>query len=140
MGRESATCGDPVVINHAQRAEAHMLGIVVVGEGKRVPAVEPAVIRMAALSGAADIQFGVRGHAVIIVISNRSDNAFSTVSACESRRLISPAVPHTACGRSPWKDQGSPGCGYCGAPRPPSPHIPRNSANGSPGRRAAPAV
>ena len=37
---------DGIVIDYAQRAKLDMLGIVVVGEGKAVPGIQPAVIGM----------------------------------------------------------------------------------------------
>ena len=39
--------GDVVVVDHAQIAEAHPLGIVVIGEGERVIRVQPAVVGVA---------------------------------------------------------------------------------------------
>ena len=43
-----------VLVDHAQRAETHVRRIVVVGEREAVERVEPAVLRVAALTGAAD--------------------------------------------------------------------------------------
>ena len=43
-----------VFVDHAQRAKAHFLRIMVIGEGKRVVAVQPAVIGMAAVFCLAD--------------------------------------------------------------------------------------
>src|SRR5262249_15679798 len=40
---------------HAQRAEAHVLGIVVIGEGEGVPGIQPPVIEVPALSGFANV-------------------------------------------------------------------------------------
>src|SRR5690606_21938449 len=48
---EPATGGHPVFVDHAQRPPAHPPGIVVVAEGKAVPAIEPACADMAALGG-----------------------------------------------------------------------------------------
>src|SRR5260221_5289431 len=47
---------DAVLVDDAQRAEPHVRGIVVAGERKRVPGVEPAVLGVAALPGAADLE------------------------------------------------------------------------------------
>ena len=44
---------DPVLVDDAQRAEAHVLGIVIVGERKAMEALQPAVIGVAALITAA---------------------------------------------------------------------------------------
>ena len=49
---------DPVLVDHAQRAEAHVLRVVVVGEGERVAALEPAVPGMPALVAAPDLDHG----------------------------------------------------------------------------------
>src|SRR6476661_7054912 len=43
---ETASRLDGIVIDYAQRAKLNMLGIVVVGEGKAVPGIQPAVIRV----------------------------------------------------------------------------------------------
>ena len=47
---------DAVVVDDAQGAEAHVRGVVVVGERERVVRVEPAVVGVAALGG------GAKGH------------------------------------------------------------------------------
>jgi hypothetical protein len=52
--REALAAAHAVLVDHAQRAEAHVLVVVVVGEAERVPAVEPAVVGATALVGAAD--------------------------------------------------------------------------------------
>src|SRR6185295_15245453 len=49
VGVEPAARPHPVLVDHAQRAEAHMLRVVVVAEGEAVPAVEPAEVGDAAL-------------------------------------------------------------------------------------------
>ena len=49
---------DAVLVDHAQRAEAHVRGVVVVGERERVVRVEPAVVGVAALPGATDCDIG----------------------------------------------------------------------------------
>src|SRR5690606_4723047 len=51
--RETAARLHPVLVDHAQRAEAHPRGIVVMPERERVPAVEPAGAHAAALGGRA---------------------------------------------------------------------------------------
>ncbi len=40
-----------IFVHHAQRAEAHVIGVVVASERKGVIGVEPAVVKMAALVG-----------------------------------------------------------------------------------------
>ena len=67
MGSEAAFGGDAVVIDHAQRAEAHVVGVVVLAEREGVAAVEPAELAVEAVIGAADGQLGVgcRLHALI---------------------------------------------------------------------------
>jgi hypothetical protein len=52
---ETAGGFDTVLVDHAQRAELHVLRIVIVGKRKTVKAVEPAVIDVAALSGFAQL-------------------------------------------------------------------------------------
>src|SRR5262245_61607747 len=49
-----------ILVDHAQRAEPHVLRIVVIRERKRVPAVEPAMLCMPALS-----RFANRDHVVL---------------------------------------------------------------------------
>ena len=53
MGAKAAAGRDTVFIDHAQRAEAHMLRIVVVGERKAVPGIQPSMVGMTALIGLA---------------------------------------------------------------------------------------
>src|SRR6185436_2970104 len=56
VGAEALAGLHPVLVDHPQRAVAHVPGVVVVGEGERVVGVEPAVVGVAALRAAA--QFG----------------------------------------------------------------------------------
>src|SRR5262245_13823186 len=42
---------DAVVVDHAQGTEAHVVRVVIVAERKRVPGVQPAMIKMAAFLG-----------------------------------------------------------------------------------------
>ncbi|MNO00548.1 hypothetical protein D3C81_2204630 [compost metagenome] len=51
---ETAAGGDAVVVDHAQRAKAHVSGIVVVGEGKGVKGIEPAMVGVTPFGGAAN--------------------------------------------------------------------------------------
>jgi hypothetical protein len=54
---------DPVLVDHAQRAEAHVRRVVVAGERERVVRLQPAVVGEAALVAAAQGQHGgLRGH------------------------------------------------------------------------------
>src|SRR5580704_1712021 len=46
---------DAVVIQDAQRAEMHMLGVVIVGKRKREISIQPAVVPMAAVLAFADV-------------------------------------------------------------------------------------
>ena len=50
VGAEALAGRDAVVVDHAQRAEAHVLGVVVVGEREGVVGVEPAVVGVARAS------------------------------------------------------------------------------------------
>ena len=50
---------DAVVVDHPQRAEAHVLGVVIVAERKGVAAVEPAEIGPSALFGFAMMEHGL---------------------------------------------------------------------------------
>lgn len=54
MGGEAAAGGDVVLVDDAEAAEAHVRGVVVVGKGEGVAGLEPAVVGVAALGGAAD--------------------------------------------------------------------------------------
>ncbi|MCY1365470.1 hypothetical protein D9M69_523160 [compost metagenome] len=51
---EAAAGGDAVVVDHAQRAEAHVSRVVVVGEGKGVKRIEPAMVGVASFGSAAN--------------------------------------------------------------------------------------
>ena len=50
---------DAVLVDHAQRPEAHVPRIVIVAERERVPAGEPAELGDSALGRFADLQHGV---------------------------------------------------------------------------------
>ncbi len=54
VGRESAPGRDDVVIDDPQRAESHVGRVVIIGEGKRETALQPAVVGETPLVGAAD--------------------------------------------------------------------------------------
>ncbi|MNR63671.1 hypothetical protein D3C85_1860610 [compost metagenome] len=54
VGAEAAPGGDAVVIDHAQRTKAHVIRVVVVGEGKGVKRIEPSMVGVASFGGAAD--------------------------------------------------------------------------------------
>src|SRR5262249_54639403 len=56
---EAAAGGDAVVVEDAQAAEAHVLGVVVVGERERVPAVEPAEDCLSPPARGSDADHGV---------------------------------------------------------------------------------
>src|SRR5690606_19046102 len=43
----------PVLVDHAQRAPVDVLGVLVTGEGKAVPRVQPAMVGVAAFGGGA---------------------------------------------------------------------------------------
>src|SRR5207237_4329430 len=47
---------DPVVVQHAQRAKAHVTGVVIVAERERVPAVEPAPLSLSSLCRASNVK------------------------------------------------------------------------------------
>ena len=62
---KSTAPGDDIVIDDAQTAESHVGGVVVIGEGKGEPALEPAVVGVAAVRGFAEGDHGrmsVRGN------------------------------------------------------------------------------
>lgn len=54
MRAETHARGDDIIVDHAERAEAHVIGIVVFGERKGVAGDQPPVIGEAAVGGAAD--------------------------------------------------------------------------------------
>jgi hypothetical protein len=54
MHAEPAAGRDAVVIDDAQRTETHVRRVMILGKGKAEPAVEPAVIGMAAFFGFSD--------------------------------------------------------------------------------------
>ena len=58
MRAEAGASGDAVFVDDPQVAHAHVLGVVVVGKGKAVKALEPAVVGVAAILGLAKCQHG----------------------------------------------------------------------------------
>jgi hypothetical protein len=66
VSAEPLAGGDAVFVHHAQRAEAGVLRVVIFGERKSVPGIEPAVVGMSPVGGVADLdhdqflRFGVR--------------------------------------------------------------------------------
>ncbi|KOT02070.1 hypothetical protein DM50_3077 [Burkholderia mallei] len=56
MHAEAARRRDAIVVQHAQRAEMHVLRIAIVGERKAVMGIEPAMIGVAAIARAADLE------------------------------------------------------------------------------------
>ncbi len=76
MRAEALPRRDPVVVDDAQGAEAHVRRIVVVREGEGVMRVEPAVVGVAAFIGPSDVQFGrCRFHANNMAASPGPANA-----------------------------------------------------------------
>ena len=51
MGAEAGAGGDAVLVDDAQAAEAHVVGIVIVGETEAMPGIEPAVVGVASFDG-----------------------------------------------------------------------------------------
>ena len=51
MFAEATTCRHAILVDHAQRSPMHVLVIVVTGEGKAVPGIQPAVVGMATFAG-----------------------------------------------------------------------------------------
>lgn len=60
VGREAGVGGDAVFVEDAQGAEVSVGGVVIVGEGEGVVGVEPAVVGVAAVAGAAQSDACVR--------------------------------------------------------------------------------
>src|SRR6266404_4706202 len=60
VSTESLSGADPVFVDHPERPEAHVLRIVIVTEGKRVPAIKPSQIGGAATTGFANGQHDER--------------------------------------------------------------------------------
>src|ERR1035437_2757286 len=86
MRAESLAGADAVFVDHAQRSETHVLGVVISREGKGVVAVQPAVIGMAAL----------------VALANRDHSEASfNLPLRFVRRLapVRPAIPANARGR-----------------------------------------
>ncbi|MNT92732.1 hypothetical protein D3C72_2340620 [compost metagenome] len=46
VGAKTLPCVDHVFVDHPQRREAHKIGIVIVGKGEGVPAIQPTMIGM----------------------------------------------------------------------------------------------
>ena len=59
MRAEPGAGHDSVLVDDAQRAEAHMRRIPILGKRKTVPGIEPAMLRMAALTCGANLDHGV---------------------------------------------------------------------------------
>ena len=73
MRPEALPRSNPVIVDDAQGAKAHVRRVVIVREGEGVIAVEPAVIGMATFIGSSDIQFSrCRFHAHTIAAVNDS--------------------------------------------------------------------
>src|SRR5690606_482067 len=53
VGAEALAAGDPVLVDHPQRAPVHVLGVEIAGEGEAVPGVQPTVVGVAAFAGRA---------------------------------------------------------------------------------------
>src|SRR5690606_35477260 len=58
MGSKTGARGDVVVIDHPQRAKAHVPGILIIRERKSMRAVKPAEIGMTALTGCSENRHG----------------------------------------------------------------------------------
>ena len=58
VGAEAAAGQYAVLVDHAQAAEAQVRGIVIIGEGKRVERLQPAVVGVAAVGALANFQHG----------------------------------------------------------------------------------
>ncbi|MNJ75706.1 hypothetical protein D3C77_728420 [compost metagenome] len=54
VGAKTASGGDAVVVDDAQRAKAHMSRVVVVGEGKGVKRIQPSVVGVTPFVSAAN--------------------------------------------------------------------------------------
>lgn len=54
MGGKAAAGSDVILVDDAEGAEAHVSGVVVVGEGEGVVGFEPAVVGVATFSGTAN--------------------------------------------------------------------------------------
>src|SRR5580700_8965814 len=78
---------DAVVIQDAQRAELHMLGIVIVGKRKREIRIQPAVVRMAAVLAFADVYHGCT--------SRFNASIISVITTIVKRHSLPPAPPGT---------------------------------------------
>jgi hypothetical protein len=50
---EALAGSNAIIVDYTQRPPVHVCGVVIVGERKAVPAIEPAVIGMTALCGCA---------------------------------------------------------------------------------------
>ena len=73
MRPEALPRRNPVVVDDAQGAEAHVRRVIIVREGEGVISVEPAVVGMATLIGSSNIQFSCcRFHAHTIAAVNDS--------------------------------------------------------------------
>ncbi|MFT6241776.1 MAG: hypothetical protein ACJAQT_003876 [Akkermansiaceae bacterium] len=65
---ESLIWGNRIIIDDAEGLEAGKGGIIVISKGEGVPGIEPAVIRMEAIIGPADLDvwFDLRCHGLFI--------------------------------------------------------------------------
>jgi len=61
VGAKAGAGRDPVFVDHAQIAPAHVRRVVVVGKRKRVVALQPAVIGVATFGAAADVHGALLG-------------------------------------------------------------------------------
>jgi len=55
MHRETSSSGYAVIVHNAQGAKLNVLGVVVIGEGKRKAGVEPTMVGVAAVAAVANV-------------------------------------------------------------------------------------
>src|SRR5271154_4159240 len=92
MSGETALGCDPIFIDHAQRAEAHPLGIVVIAETESMLSLQPAVVAAATLFARSNSNHDAHSDLVVITtISNRLD----VESAGKIQRGVSLAASHS---------------------------------------------
>src|SRR5262249_24498108 len=102
MHGKSPSAGHAVVVHHPQRAKVHVLGIIVVGKGKREPRIQPSVVCMSALVALANLHHGptsgsrvIENDAIISVITTSVNRHIERPPAFQPRGSLPLALPIT---------------------------------------------
>src|SRR6266404_6215455 len=85
---KTTAAGDAIVVHHAQSAELHVLGVVVISESKRKMRVEPAVIGVAAFVALTDLDHDVLFREAVATRWRAAAASTTQAEACGTARII----------------------------------------------------